>query len=78
LQKERGPINIKVGQNSIKERNSQMTDDAVDISITIKVNKEEMEFAMEFAKEEKIMGIEEATHCLMTEIGQQVIRAGQI
>jgi hypothetical protein len=50
LQKERGPINIKVGQNSIKERNSQMTDDAVDISITIKVNKEEMEFAMEFAK----------------------------
>jgi hypothetical protein len=33
---------------------------------------------MEFTKEVKIMGIEEATHCLMTEIGQQVIRAGQI
>jgi hypothetical protein len=41
LQKERVPVNIEVGDHN-RERNSQMTDEAVDISITIRVSEREM------------------------------------
>jgi hypothetical protein len=68
LQKERVPINIEVGHNK-KERNSPMTDEAVHISITIKVE----ERVEEIQRKIPIAELEEGVQAMTQGLGQQVL-----
>jgi hypothetical protein len=68
LQKERVPINIVVGHNN-RERSSQMTDESVAISITIKVE----DVVMEFQEKVPIGAVKESVNSLSTGLGQQVL-----
>jgi hypothetical protein len=67
LQKERVPINIVVDHNN-SERSSQMTDEAVTVSITIKVE----DVCMEIQQKVIVSAVEEGVHSLAQSVGQQI------
>lgn len=71
MQKERVPVNIVVRDNK-QEKNSQMTDESVLISITISVSEREIKFE----KETKIEDMEEAIQGIMLEAGQLTFGMG--
>jgi hypothetical protein len=70
LQKERVPISIEVGKNPTQKRNSQMTENSVQISITINVAEEELRYQ----KEIRIGELEEGLESLNREMVQKVLK----